>query len=75
MNREDLDDTASEPGNDLGAADLDDEDLADEEDGGVSGRSGMGSSGGVSRDLSRAGAGASGVLDDDELGDQNTDTE
>lgn len=77
MNRENLDDTALQSDDDLGTADLDDEDLVeDEEDGGVSGHSGMGSSGGASRDLGSAGAGSSGgVLDDADLGDENTDTE
>ncbi|MDQ6931932.1 MAG: hypothetical protein M3160_02015 [Candidatus Eremiobacteraeota bacterium] len=75
MNREDLNDTSARPDDDLGTADLDDEDLEDEENGGVSGRSGLGAPGGASRDLGMPGAGSSGVLDDADLGDENTDTE
>ncbi len=75
MNREDLDDGSLQPDDDLGTADLDDEDLENEEDGGVSGRSGLGAPGGASRDLGMAGTRSSGVLDDANLGDENTDTE
>lgn len=63
MNRQNFDNTALHGDDDLGAADLGDENLdEDEEVGGVSGRS--------------AGSGSStGVLDDSDLGDENTDTE